>query len=438
MAAAASETANTRVPKIFEHLLATLKSGQNMGSHYFEFEDDVSLNAENIQTFASLIKDRPTVALDALGLTLRKAAIGDHLAPLIGSLHAAKNLTQLAISNVCIGDACIAALTSAIDTGRTSPSLGLNKLELLDLSSNCFGDDSIEKLFALLNSPTAARLDERGVLVRKAYPLPILRCLNLRSNSISLKGAAVMAASFRAGVLPSLRAPQFGGGGAGLYVDSSILLGIFSAFEKRSGGLGTWCDHEVVRHHLAAEQLAAKLQEIIVVEVCSNESGNFGWRIQSWNSQLIVAELADDGPAHACGIKLFDELLSMDEKPLGSSPSDAALLNQSCSAHTAVQFKIFRPPPGLKMALGKPTWAGAMAVVELMKNGKNISFSGHWGQQVVSLVDDGRSILTESEDSAGGPGIGEAGCRQCRQPLQDWLPCLLQEGYVSKISGWLK
>jgi hypothetical protein len=435
MAAAASKTADTRVPKIFEHLLATMKSGQNMGSHYFEFEDDVSLTAENIQTFASLIKDRPSGVLDALGLTLRKAVIGDHLAPLIGSLHAAKNLTQLTISNACIGDACIAALASAIDTGRTSPSLGLNKLELLDLSNNCFGDDGVEKLFALLNSPTAAHLDERGILVRNTYPLPILRCLNLRSNPISLKGAAVMAASFRAGVLPSLRAPQFGGGGAGLYVDSSILLGIFSAFEKRSGGLGTWCDHEDIRRHLAAEP---KLQEIIVIELCSNESGNFGWRIQSWNSQLIVAELADDGPAHACGIKLFDELLSMDEKPLGSSPSDATLLNQSCSAQTAVQFKISRPPPGLKMALGKPTWAGAMAVVELMKNGKTICFSGHWGATVVSLVDDGRSILTETEDSAGGPRIGEAGCRQCREPLQDWLPCLLQVGYVSKVSGWLK
>jgi hypothetical protein len=247
-----------------------------------------------------------------------------------------------------------------------------------------------------------------------------------------------MAASFRAGALPSLRAPQFGGGVAGLDVDSSILLGVFSAFEKRPGGLGLWGDDEDIQRHLAAEQLAAKLQETIVIEVCSNESGNFGWRIQSWNSQFIVAELADDGPAHACGIKLFDELLSMDDKPLGSSPSDAGPLYQSCSAHTAAQFKIFRPPPGLKMALGKPTWAGAMAVVELMKQGKTISFGGHWGQQLVSLVDHGRTILMQTESSYGGARIGEADCEQTRQRLQDWLPSLLQAGMVSKISDWLK
>ena len=85
----------------------------------------------------------------------------------------------------------------------------------------------------------------------------------------------------------------------GLYVDPPVLLAIFSSFEKRPGGIGLWAGEGVVKRQLAAERRAAQLQSAVAVEILSNESGFFGWRVECWNNQLFVSELADDGPAKA-------------------------------------------------------------------------------------------------------------------------------------------
>jgi hypothetical protein len=159
--------------------------------------------------------------------------------------------------------------------------------------------------------------------------------------------------------------------------------------------------------------------------------------VQRWNNQLFVSELSEDGPAKTSGILLFDQVLSVDGAPL--SASDEALLLQQRAPHTAFQFAISRQNPVPKMALSKPTLAGAFAVVELMKTGRCIEFAGgQWGRTIVSLVDNGKSVKTESESVHGGPRIGDIGSDSSVEPLETWLPHLLEAGYVAKISDWLK
>lgn len=224
----------------------------------------------------------------------------------------------------------------------------------------------------------------------------------------------------------------------GLYVDPSALLIIFSSFDRRTGGLGLWAGEREVQRQLAAQQRAAHLQSAVVVEITSDENGSFGWHVESWNNQLFVSELDAESPAKASGLLLFDEVLAIGDFPLIGTSPDAILLNQKQVAHTAFRLTIFRQTPVLKIALGKPTLAGALAVVEMMKTGRCIEFAGHWGRTVVSLAADGRSIKTENEHAEGGPRIGERGCESTEQPLDEWLPCLLDDGYVAKVSDWLQ
>ncbi len=439
-----SEAAALNNPKTLAALLAAVQSGVDVEPHYYVFEDQTelaqSLNAHNVQTLASMIEARPA-AFSPYGLSLRNATIGDDLAPLIFSLRTAVSarLSRLELSHLRMGDACITALARAIIAESSDARYpGLKHVEELSLSHNCIGDRGVEEFFAAANSPIAAHLDSNGLLVRKSYPLSKLRCLDLKKNSFGTRGGAAMAAAVRAGALPSLRAPQFGGAMNGLYVDPPILLAVFSSFEKRSGGIGLWACEEEIRLQLAAERRAVQMQSAVIVEIMSSENGFFGWRVESWNNQLFVSELADDGPAKASGLLLFDEVLSMGDAPLSGSSCDAVLLNQKQVSNTLFRFAISRQTPVLKMAHGKPTLAGALAVVEFMKTGRSIQFSGHWGRTVVSLVDNGSSIKKETEHAEGGPRIGECGCYSTVQPLADWIPCLLEAGYAAKVAEWFK
>jgi hypothetical protein len=447
-AAAEAKAAAKKNPKTFAELLEAVQEGADIESRYYEYNDKdelaLSLNAHNVQHLASLIEARPTAFVAPLGFTLRNFAIGDCLAPLIFSLRTAMNLTTIELSNLQIGDACMTALARAITADPSDPHHhALLNLKKLNVSKNCICDAGLEEFFAAANSPKPASeacLDSNGRLVRKGtrrYPLPNLSALNLRENSITSRGSAAMAAAFRDGALPSLSAPQFGGGMNGLYIDRPVLAAIFSSFEKRHGGLGLWADEKDVQRETASQQLAAQLQSAVIVEIPSNENGLFGWRVQCWNNQLFVSELSDNGPAKASGVLLFDQVLSFDGALLNAS--DEAMLFQPRAAHTAFRFAISRQNPVPKMALNKPTLAGAFAVVELMKNGRCIEFAGgHWGRTVVTLVDNGKSIRTDTEHAAGGPRIGEPDCDSRVEPLETWLPHLLEEGYVAKISGWLK
>jgi hypothetical protein len=368
-------------PKTFADLLETVQSGADVESRYYEFKDAdelaQSLNAHNIQTLASIIEARPAAFSAPLGLALCDATIGDDVAPFIMSLRTAMSLRRVQLSNLRMGDACMAAFAHAISAERSDPCHhGLKNVEELILSENCIGDRGVEDFFAAANMSTDAHLNSNGLLVRKAYPLPKLTRLDLRKNSFGARGAAAMAAALRAGALPSLRAPQFGGGMNGLYVDKPILLDILSSFDKRPGGIGLWADDEEVKRQLASEKRAIRLNSAVVVEVLSNEHGLFGWRVDCWNNQLYVSELADDGPAKASGLLLFDEVLAVGDAPLSGCSSDAMLLNQKRDAHTAFRFAICRQTPVLKMSLGKPTLAGALEVVELMKTGNVLNLRG--------------------------------------------------------------
>ena len=200
-------------PKTFADLLVTVQSGADVEPHYYEFKDPnelaQSLNAHNVQTLASIIEARPA-AFSPWGIALCNATIGDDVAPLIFSLRTVtiRNLSRIELSNLHMGDACMAALARAI-TAECSDARhhGLKHVEELVLSTNCIGDSGVEEFFAAANSPIAAHLDSNGLLVRKAYPLSKLKRFDLQKNSFGTRGAAAMAAALRAGALPLPKAP---------------------------------------------------------------------------------------------------------------------------------------------------------------------------------------------------------------------------------------
>ena len=122
-------------PKTFADLLVTVQSGADVEPHYYEFKDPnelaQSLNAHNVQTLASIIEARPA-AFSPWGIALCNATIGDDVAPLIFSLRTVtiRNLSRIELSNLHMGDACMAALARAI-TAECSDARhhGLNMLK---------------------------------------------------------------------------------------------------------------------------------------------------------------------------------------------------------------------------------------------------------------------------------------------------------------------
>jgi hypothetical protein len=57
------QQAGNKNPKTFAHLLASVTSGTDIESHYYEFKDKnelaQSLTSHNVQTLASMIEARP-------------------------------------------------------------------------------------------------------------------------------------------------------------------------------------------------------------------------------------------------------------------------------------------------------------------------------------------------------------------------------------------
>lgn len=112
------QQAGNKNPKTFAHLLASVTSGTDIESHYYEFKDKnelaQSLTSHNVQTLASMIEARPAAISAIWGIALCNATIGDELAPLLYSLSMAVGLTRIELCNLRMGDGCMAALARAI------------------------------------------------------------------------------------------------------------------------------------------------------------------------------------------------------------------------------------------------------------------------------------------------------------------------------------
>ena len=390
------------------------------------YSDDATVTSENVTRLAAALEAQPDAAsgVQRLSFAERDQVSDVALAKLITALGNAPSgsaLRELAAPKSSFGDKSMAALASTL--------AGFKMLEQLVLYNSKVGDEGITALTAALTPAS----------------LPALRTLSLFGNTaITDASITLLATAIASGPpfsLSSLRAPQFGGRGAGPSMDTEHKGPLGLAFEKRPGGMGllTEAANKIRPRRSGGEQIEFSLtlsaapdpppdarpdaaSDAAPDPLQSSVQGPghsynalqsmAGASFREWRGELVVASIVEGGAAATAGLRAYDEIISVDGVEFAalngtekSEPPILLKLSVGIPPGTVLQLCAYQRPVIEQMRNNQVTLTGAHRVLERLKGGSTIEFaSGQWGFRLTNGINEAERWCTCPRPSTAGRG----------------------------------